>query len=556
MPAPWITMLELIKNGEPVDARTDNRVLEQLGQRTDYLKAIVDAVSGANGIFDISAPVAAEVLEGQPVYWNAERLRYEQALAAFSVTNVGLYSSLADSAYCLGICVSKSSAARGTVLYSGHVDDVDFSAAIDGVVTPGPYFLSSTEPGKLVKNRPPTAIFVMFGMTSQGQLGSAHVNPSVREVLESHIHYSVALEYGDVVGDPGWSVAFDPSLAPAGTQYRYTVEADARLTSIFPFAPEDAAYFDIDGIGANEKVVIDMNGIWWVDAVNDPDKYENMTVYYAKMTARTNTTMVTSMRPFSEGPLSFVDCYGKTAYAGDLYAKLSLLLEQGGDGSAGWLAFKEMSDTQQFLRGPIVENVRSVSPEIGITVETIEGVPQGLTDVDGRMAGRLVLSFNNPSDLSRELTPTLVSLTNATQEDYNGQVPYVGLPASLASSVSYRFDIPTNVNGTFKLMFKTWVFAPVGGVLPALACSYTVVKAASGSTLKNMSGNTTGSAALSIPITNVSANDYVLGSLLPSSGIAVSPGEQIHVTVSRAADVSYGGAVGMLRVFGQLEKVI
>lgn len=553
MPAPWISYLELIKNGEPVDASTDNRVLQQLGQRTDYLKTIIDAVSGANGIFDISAPVAPEVLEGQPVYWNAERLRYEQALAAVDSTDSGLYGNLADSAYCLGICVGKTGPVRGSVLYSGRVDGIDFTAAVEGgVITPGPYFLSSVEAGKMVKDRPPMSIFVMFGLTA----GSVHVNPNIREVLEAHIHYALPLEYGNIVGDPGWTVSFDPGLAPAGAIYRYTVESDQKVNDVFPFLPADAAYFDVDGIGSDDKVIIDMNGIWWVDSVNQPSDYNRMTIYYAKMTAKTNTTMVTSLRPFSEGPLSFVDCYGKEAYAGDLYAKLSLLLEQGGNDTAGWLAFKELTASQQFLRGPIVENIRSASQEITVSVETVGGDPQGVVDGDGRKAGRLILTFNNPNDLSRELTPTLVSLTNATQEDYNGLVPYVGLPMGMNSAVSYRFDIPAEIPGQYKLYFESWLFASVGGVFPSLTCNYIVVKAASETVLHNMSENTSGSAALSVPITSVSANDYVLASLLPGTGITVNPGEQVHIIVNRPSGTSYAGAVGIMRVLGILEKVV
>lgn len=554
MAPPWVALLSLIQNGEPVDASVANRVSLQLGQRTEYLKAIVDILGAAKGTFDLDAAVAPDVQEGFAVYWNGTNLRYENALAVLDTLNSAVYSNVADSAYCVGICVGKASPVRGTVMFGGVAETVDFSTAIGGTLQAGPYFLSSVEPGHMVRQRPPVGIVVMFGMQNLGPTsGTAFVMPTPREILEDHIHYRLPLEYGTTLGDPGWSNILDPNIAPAGARYRYTEESDPEISQLFPFYPPDNVYFEIDGIGANEKVIIDLNGIWWVDPDYEPDEYNNMVIWYAKPTAKTNDTMVSSLRSLSS-VLQILDCNGRPAYAGDLYAKLDLLLRQGGDAQEGWLAFKELNDEQQFIRGPVVESIRSVSPEIQVAFEVLDAVNQGQTGTRDRKYGNLLLSYINPSSLANEGRPNLTSLTNATQEDYNGQIPYLGLPAGLESSVAYRFDIPTSgLSGTYKFFFKVWIFATVTGVLPTLQCSYVLVKAAKDTELKNMSGNVPGSDPLSIPIVNVNANDYVLAALLPNTGIDVEPGDQIHVSIERN-DNSYGGAVGILQAFFVMTK--
>jgi len=559
MPPSWVTLLELIQNGEPVDARIPNRPIQQLAQRTEYLKAVVDIIGAAKGAVDLNASVSPNVFEGASVYWNPTTLQYDLALVAFDATDTGLYGGIADSAYVVGICVSKASATRGTIVLNGRVDDVDLAAGVEGgVVTPGPYYLSSTDSGKVVKQKPPIGIMSFFALTET----SAIVMPSPREILEDHIHYAIELEYGTTLSTTaGWSTVFDAAVAPTGTVYRYTSEEDEKLDSLFPFQPASAAYFEIDGIGSNEKVVIDNNGIWWVDSVNDPTAYERMTIYYARSVAKTDETVVTSLRPFDEsGPLQIVDCFGNPATAGDLRAKLNLVLEEGGDTAAGYLAFKQLTNGQ-FVRGPIVESLESNSSEISVTYETDEGAALA----DGSKVGRLKLTFNNPNNSILTGFPVVTSLNNSTQEDYNGVIPYVGLPADYDSNVTYRFDIPgseAGLSGTYRFYFEAWVLSTTNGVIPTLNVNYTLVPAAALGAAQNLSAITTGSGIMSgVPVGALTPNDYVETIFRPGPtapvGIEVEPGDQLHVALSRAdaGSPSYNGSVGVMRVRFVMEKI-
>jgi len=559
MTPPWITAVQLIQNGEPVDAQTDNRPLQQLTTRTEYLKELVDIITGAKGVYNLNAALAPDVYEGAAVYWNSATLRYELAKAALDYNNDGIYGQISDSAYCLGICVSKSNPVRGAVMFSGVAEDVDFSTSIGSPIEAGPYFLSAVEPGKLVKVRPPVGIVVLFMMSSTPDLkGTAFVMPTPRELLEDHIHYRLLMEYGNVVGTPGWTAAFDTAIAPAGAVYRYTHESDAPIKNLFPFLPPESQYVEIDGIGGNDKVTITMTGIWWMDSVHVPSDYQTMTIYYTKMVAKTNNTMVASLQAESaDSPVSFVDCYGRPANAGNLYARFSLALANAGDDTAGYLAFKQVQGSQGLLRGPIVESVISASPELSVSIQPVEGVDQGLQNTDGSYAGKLVLSFADQSSRNREGSSSQVALYNATEESVNGVIPYIGLPASYASSAAFRFDVPTTlVDGSYTFSFKTWLYAPEGGVLPALTCDYYILpqtqETAPPPPMPVISTTPT-TASLVIPIPNVIAGNYVMAHL---PDITVQPGAQVYIAVKRLPSDGYDATVGILRTYYTMSKVV
>jgi hypothetical protein len=544
MAPPWITQIELIANGEPVSAETPNRPLGQLTQRTDFLKALVDVITLGGATIDLNAALDIAVEEGFAVYWNHTTQCYAPALAALDYDNSGLYGGIADSAYVVGVCVSKAAPTRGTIMLSGLADDVEFSVALDGDLVPGPYWLSATDPGHMVKQRPPVGIYCMFGQGPSGSTGGAAIiQPSPREVLEDHIHFVFTLEYGNTVGDPGWTNVYDADLAPVNTRFRYTVEDDARLNDIFPFVPPELAYVEIDGIGNTDKILIDLNGIWWLDDSFDPDDYAMFKIYYAKPTAKTDNSIVTSVQPWTpDGALRVVDCYGEDSTTGDLKIKLELVLEQENEDTPGYLVLKELTDTGQFMRGPVAESIRSVSPEISVLIDGGNGV----TDEDGNKAGKLLLRFNNPEGTSQEGMPSLTTLFGAEQADASG-IPYVALPPeNYASSVGYKFDLNTSgLAGMYDFVFVCWVYAESTGVLPSLTVDWTVVKApaTNANNLATPGDVITGSGTLLYSQSNVVAQDY-LNAIF--SGIEVGPGDQVHIRISRQ-DASYPGHVGFLK---------
>ena len=85
MPPPWVTLLDYIRNGEAVAAGVTNRPLEELAQRTDYLKALLDTLSVGQAIFDLDVAMSSDVQEGFAVYWNEADQEYAPALAELSI---------------------------------------------------------------------------------------------------------------------------------------------------------------------------------------------------------------------------------------------------------------------------------------------------------------------------------------------------------------------------------------------------------------------------------------------------------------------------------------
>jgi hypothetical protein len=226
--------------------------------------------------------------------------------------------------------------------------------------------------------------------------------------------------------------------------------------------------------------------------------------------------------------------------------------------------FKEVTAGGKFKSGPVVESVRSASSQISVGYESVDGTQQGADASWGGKQGRLVLTYNDPSTDVRVGMPQLTSLNNATQEDVSG-IPYVALPSAYTASITYSFDVPTENAGltadSYTLYFQTWVLATVAGVLPTISVSYTLVQAASLGSVTNLSANTTGTGSLSgLPTGSVSSNDYIIGIFRPGPtapvGITVEPGDQLHVTLSRAdaGSPSYAGNVGFMRTLYRMES--
>jgi len=487
-------------------------------------------------------------------------MEYANALAQLAYTADGLYGGNANSAYVLGVCAGKSSQTRGIVVFGGQTDGIDFSAATEdgNPLDTGPYFLSATAPGKITRDRPAVGIYVLFG---QGN-NTAVIAPSPREVLENHVHYRVPMKYGNIIdgsGGVGWSSVIDLGIAPVGAIYRYVIEDDPELYKLFPFAMTPGVYFEIDGIGANEKVIIDLNGIWWIDTGHTPTEYSELVVYYSRPSLSTSQFLVRTLQPqTTDSPLSVVDCNGNPAIAGDLYLRLNLQFEQQDENTAGWLVFKELTTSQQFKRGPVVQRVRSASPEISVS---LNGGTEGYTWTDGFLSGDLILTYNSPTGSARSLDPTLTELYGALQEDYNG-IPYLAFPPNaFESGVQFRFDVPSiGLAGNFNMTFSTWIYSSTAGSFPTggLMVEFIIIRSVTSAAAKQLSDvlsviRITGKSITLLPNATMNANGYRLGTCSDLDSEVIQPGDQVLVKVSRN-DSSYAGTIGILKAWSEITQ--
>ena len=291
LPTPWQSIVNKINNGEPVDETTINRPLSQLVKRDQHLKDLLDLLAFGETLFFRSVPVDASVAVGQPVYLNPDTQKFEAALATVDFDDSGVVGQAAESALTWGVVQVKHTATTADIITTGMARGVDMSAAIDNSTdeaSTGAYYLSSSEPGKLTKQKPPVSVFVLQWWANEQV---ALVMPTPRDLVESHVHYRFELtakpagQHNDPIrsGDdaqvqdiltadtdaPGWLPAAEFPTAPAGAVFGYNLDQHPELASVFPPIPINSYYLEVNagfrGTGRDDSdVILDNTGIWWM----------------------------------------------------------------------------------------------------------------------------------------------------------------------------------------------------------------------------------------------------------------------------------------------------
>jgi hypothetical protein len=290
-PQPFPSLVDLIKDLEEVAAKTPNRPLAQLAQRTDHLKAILDILRAGEALFALSVPLDAATVVGDAVYFDETSGTYKKALGAVETDPTTGSLILAESSFAIGLIASKATDTLGTLVTGGLCRDFSLENTISGDHTiPGPYYLSTSEPGKLTLQKPPINIFVLFNKDGD----NFHLMPLIRDFVESHIHFRVELfaqpagdhdcvafgagEFHQIVNPdsskPGWLPANDPvfaGAAPVGAKFGYNLSQHEELRRIFPPIPIDSTHLERNGKGLPDQssprptYTIDTNGIWWFE---------------------------------------------------------------------------------------------------------------------------------------------------------------------------------------------------------------------------------------------------------------------------------------------------
>lgn len=287
MVTPWRTQVNPVVDGEEVRARITNRYPDQLKDRTQNLKDRLDAIEEGQGIYLRNVALSSSTQVGTLVYWDAVLEEYKPALAATQYDLLTGEWSIAASSFAVGIVIQKAGSTMGDLFLFGYLPDFDFTNTIgtSGATQSeaGAYYLSGTNAGKAVKQKPAVGVFVMY---LRGD-GSAHIQPSPRDVIESHIHYKFDLysaPAGTVVCTdphskytfdtvnpalPGWLPASDPALGgspPPGAVFGYNMAAHPELSRIWPPQPIDSVYVEMDGKGVEDSAyLIDYRTIWWMN---------------------------------------------------------------------------------------------------------------------------------------------------------------------------------------------------------------------------------------------------------------------------------------------------
>lgn len=372
----WLSNIRHVAPGEPVQAGVVSRPDRALVDRTEYLKQRLDAAALGQAIFDVDATLAETVLPGQPVFWNAVTQRYEPALAAVESDPVTQALVTQKSSDVLGICYKKKNATLGDIVLSGIVKLPELTNAVTGPITPGRYYLSAAEAGKLVKTRPPVMVSVCYVQGPRDTCADdpwVIVMPKITDILEDHIHYRfelVPLPAGehdpDVAASAGYHAIDNPDAtlegwlpadhaifqnkAPLGAKFGYNFSQHAALSRVWPPQPLQAVSVLWDKganrvgaaeipLGAGGLCVVDLNGIWWMtdcygevpwppdlntalgsesatvgsETLCPTNEVMRIIVVYLRMLFGNDKSVVTSLKPATGSPITVANCDGLPA---------------------------------------------------------------------------------------------------------------------------------------------------------------------------------------------------------------------------------------------------
>jgi len=425
----WLYNIRHVAPGEPVKSEIVGRPDRALEERTSYLKERLEAAEAGRALFDTDVTIAPDVLAGQPVYWNYSTQRYERAIAAVEADDSTQTLIVQPSSDCVGILYAKKSANLGDVVLYGIVKLPEITNAITGAPVAGRYYLSATDPGKLVKQRPAVTVPVCLLQGVKDNCADDPwivVMPQIRDFLEDHIHYRFELETvaagiveEDVDGHctitspqptiAGWlpaNHAIFNGKAPAGAVFGYNISEHLALSRVWPPLPIQAVAMLWDKgqelvgateipLGATGAAICDTFGIWWMsDCVADlpwvrdlssassassdsssssagaecpREERMRVIVVYLRMLLGNDRSVVTSLKPAPGSPITVVNCEGLAATTGDLELDLNLELAVIPPNVSGAKVLKRVENHYNLRAGLVTEGIVSGSPPIVLT---------------------------------------------------------------------------------------------------------------------------------------------------------------------------------------------
>lgn len=284
--------VDFVENGERVEAGVANRAPRAIDANTRYLRQRLDTIQKGETLIAECRTVESSVQVGQPVYWNDTHKEYRLAKGAVDVDPSTGALTTAKSAQVAGIILKKINATKADILLAG-IAEVDLSQAVDAAVSPGLYYLSNSQAGKLTSILQPVSTTVLQVLDDGSTIGTHEVlvNPQFSEFIDRHRHFKYdlkpvpagdhsppAVDGNHVITNPdssieGWLPANHSVFggkAPAGAKFGYNLSAST-LNDLWPPIPVASAYVELaEGTeGSFERTEIIHGHITW-DAPNIP----------------------------------------------------------------------------------------------------------------------------------------------------------------------------------------------------------------------------------------------------------------------------------------------
>ena len=590
---PFVNLIRLISDGEPVNASIANRAPIDLSKRTQHLKELLDALQAAQLLRVPDAVLEAGMDLGTPVYLDIPTNTYRPARSASDSQEDG-NPALAES-FLAGCVVAKTSDTRGDIGVFGRfvglsltdwANVVDSSDIVSGAAVPGRYYLSAVQGGKLTRTVSGLGVYVIE-LNSEGV---AYIKAGIPDYA-SHTHHQFPLvplpavadlntdmtqnggtqewsinagqgdatEQGWLPADPaeGFTQAewVPPEITDPTKAFYYNINHpnEASLRALFPPVPVDS-YTVVQGglVQPDSRVVVNQFGIWWAENRNvgneaapwsenfqsAPNDEEVIDFWFSRILLATDGGIVRSLVVAANSPLkgSFVDSSGDPATDGALQLIINALT-QGATNNESHLAVKALSNNT-FITGPVTSRVKSGG---GVSVTGTHG-----NATDG-WYGLLTLTLTNT--LLTQGSAQSADLNNARAESING-FRGVSLVAGRTATPTWTVNIPAGVAASNTLRLKLWVHLNSDSVLPTgtpIQLNYKIIPPA------------TTPAALPGSFTNLSAfTDATAGLETPRNGLyqvsdafdiaSVPAGSIVLVQLARDGGDSYAGNLTVFRV--------
>lgn len=452
----WTAGVPYVQDGEAVRASVTNRPTRVLADRTAALKTILDAIEAGQQLQLRDAPLSDGVSVGQVVFFDAQTLVHQKALAKWkSLSDGQTEATPAPEAIYTGVVTAKGSAYTGDILVNGFAG-LDETARINlfGTANPDPgiYFLSMLSAGTVSNVPPAMRVRVLQYMGG----GIVQVYPPQHEPI-THTHRDYRLDKSD------WLVAASFSTAPDGAVWGYDLSsADAQAQNVaealLPTVGEasfrwlygeegvssSAQPCDLGGLHVDERFVQkDENGIWWFDNPK-PDCDMAMEVVSADVKGLSLVTAIANGSPESLEITSFngVVTIKVKSFGVDDDVDYSHEVVKGID---NWLLKK----------GPVVGAIKLGRGMTGSS-------PQGAL-ADGSLIGKVSLELTMFHNMLIEAAIQNLNNASTTTED-----PHVItlFPNNRTSSVSCRLTLPDLGGSAYKAKIFAQFLSPGSSQAP------------------------------------------------------------------------------------------
>jgi len=526
----WRDEVTYHTDGPDADAATFNKPIQDLVDRTDYLKSELDAITNKSNTLTFNQAVEPDVVVGDMVYFDTTCESYQKAQAVWDDEyNADGELIVAASAYVRGIVVAKSTSTVADILLQGEYTSEDVvSRCLGTSPAQGLYYLSADTAGTATITVPPVKV---PAITYVG--GNTIIFDAPMLWQPNHFHKAYRLQ-------ESWldesDTSFDDMEKPYNVVKGYDIASDTDFAELFTAYHGELAVF-IDGALQDEAhIQITEDNIWTVSgeeesssSIDDAgsvssqssssssgdDTWPNDAGYiyvYAYTPFVYGEPIVRAARTTTEDELEVTSENGVVTV--DAKAWGSEIVEANGYAVASIAGKKQRKSL----------SVSSVSAGSGIQVAT-------------DAAGKAVVSSWERIEELRDAE--IINLNNAVEVTDDPFV-YYSFPENRASSIIGRCVIPTlNTDNTYEI--GVWAVrrgitgATIGSPItyPAMTIDMTFVESPKGVSYQTMPTPPTGSSSIS-SVSSVETRIYY-GEIDSTDRISVESEGTAYIKLSMAS---------------------